>query len=231
MQVLLPEVLPTGFSSLDQALGGGIPRGRIVEIFGPSNSGKTTLGLQIFAQAQRYGLTTVWVDADRTFDVSYAAALGVNCERMPVLQPESAEDALAMFHELARTRAVDLLVVDSTAALVPLLELEAEVGAQSPGLHARVLASGLRTLARLAANVRMSAIFLDQTRSRVYRAGDVAEDSASGPALKLHAAIRIALGSPCGNRTPFRIEKNKVAHAFSTGALVRSIAPGFAAAP
>src|SRR5262249_34111936 len=148
--------LPTGFAVLDDALGAGLPRGHVVEIFGPPDSGKTTLGLQVVARAQREGLHAVWVDADRTFDPEYAAVLAVVIERLPGRQPASTENAMAMLHRLTASGALDLMVVDSAAALVPSLELEAGVGNHSAGLYGRVLASGLRTLVRAAANAETS---------------------------------------------------------------------------
>lgn len=224
--------LPTGFPVLDAALGaGGLPRGHLVEIFGPPDTGKTTLGLQIVARAQRAGLTAGWVDADRTFDPDYAAALGVEIERLPLVQPDSAESAMAMLRRLISSGALDLIMVDSAAALVPSLELEAGVGDHSPSLHGRVLASGLRTLVRAAANAEASIVFLNQARSRWERSGEQSETSASGPALKLYASIRIALSSEGTGRTHFRILKNKVAPPFSIGVLARRTGQGFVESP
>ena len=137
---------PSGFRALDDALGGGFPRGRIVELFGPSGCGKTTLAIQCVARAQKDGLTAAWIDADHTFDPAYATRLGVDTERVPFAQPASAEQGLEIARTLAGSGAVDLVVVDSAAALVPQLELEAGIGDDAPGLHGRVLASGLRKL-------------------------------------------------------------------------------------
>ncbi len=131
----------SGFRALDEALGGGLPRGHIVELFGPSGCGKTTLAIQCVACAQRNALTAAWIDADHTFDPAYAARLGVDMERVPFAQPGSAEQGLEIVRTLAASGAVDLVVVDSAAALVPQLELEAGIGADAPGLHGRVLAS------------------------------------------------------------------------------------------
>ena len=224
--------LPTGFRALDDALGGGgLPRGRIVEIFGPPDSGKTTLALQIVANVQRKGLNAAWVDAERTFDPAYAVSLRVAADRLPVMQPDSTENAMAMLHRLADSAAVDLLVVDSAAALVPSLELEAGIGNQSPGLHARVLASGLRTLVRLAANSDTAVVFLNQTRVRKDRSGEETETSAGGSALKLYAGIRLVLSRAANGGTRFRILKNKVAAAYSTGELSLEAGPGFSERP
>jgi len=214
--------LPTGFSALDTALGsGGLPRGHVVEIFGPPDSGKTTLALQIVARVQREGRTAGWMDAERTFDAEYAAALGVAIERLPLVQPDSAENGMAMLHCLASSGALDLLVVDSAAALVPSLELEAGVGDPSASLHARVLASGLRPLVRAAANAGTTIVFLNQARVRWEPSGEQMETSAGGSALKLYASIRIALSAAEGKRTRFRILKNKVAASCSMGELAR----------
>ncbi|HUP04678.1 MAG TPA: AAA family ATPase, partial [Bryobacteraceae bacterium] len=136
--------VPTGFGGLDRALGGGLPRGRILELFGPPSCGKTTLALQIAAHWQRGGLTVGWIDADHALDPSYAARLGVAAERLVALDPSSAEEALEMARRLAASAAVELLVVDSAAALVPRLELESAIGEGGRGLQARVLAAGLR---------------------------------------------------------------------------------------
>jgi len=224
--------LTTGFAALDAALGGGgLPRGHVVEIFGPPDSGKTTLGLQIVARAQREGWMAGWMDADRTFDPEYASALGVAIERLPLVQPDSAEGAMAMLHRLTLSGALDLLVVDSAAALVPSLELEAGVGDHSPSLHARVLSSGLRPLVRAAANADISIVFLNQARFRWEASGEPVETSAGGPALKLYASIRIALSSAEGKRTRFRILKNKVAASFSMGELARKADRGFVESP
>jgi len=224
--------IATGFRALDDALGtAGLPRGRIVEIFGPPDCGKTTLALQIAGHSLRRRLSAVWMDAEGTYDPAYAADLGVPVEELPVIRPDSAESAMSMLNELARSAAVDLIVVDSAAALVPSLEMEAAIGGQSPGLQARVLASGLRTLARFAANGAVSTVFLNQARVRKDRSGEESETSACGPALKLHAAIRIALHPSGPHETGFRILKNKVAGAFATGRLTHAAGRGFLESP
>src|ERR1035437_7603378 len=192
--------LSTGFPALDTAIGaGGWPRGRIVELFGPSSAGKTTLALQSAAHAQRHRATAAWIDAEHAFDPAYASALGVAIERLPVAQPESAEQALEIAGRLAVSGAVDLLVVDSAAALVPKLELETELGG-SQGLSSRVLASGLRHLARIVARTDTVVVFLNQIRSRRDGAGGESETPAGGPSLKLYAAVRISLAPPVGGR-------------------------------
>ncbi|MDR3701646.1 MAG: hypothetical protein P4L56_18505 [Candidatus Sulfopaludibacter sp.] len=220
MQSHTPGAIATGFSSLDLALGvGGLPRGSIVELFGPSSSGKTTLALQIVAHAQQAGSPAAWIDADHTFDPAYAAQLSVNLEALPVGQPESAEEALEVTRQLAVSGAVDLVVVDSAAALVPRMELETSLGEGSAGMQSRVLASGLRRLAA-AARTGVVVLFLNQTR------GGENEVSAGGPGLKLYAAVRIFL-EPAARGVRFRTVKNKVSAPFSTGELQWASAVGF----
>jgi recombination protein RecA len=157
--------LSTGFARLDEATG-GLPRGGIVELFGAPDCGKTTLALQIAAHTQRGGWTAAWIDAEHCFDAAYAKRLGVVLDRLPVAQPDSAEEALEMLRRLAASGAVDLLVVDSAAALVPQLELAAGIGASGGGLHGRVLASGLRRLAPAIRRSGTAALFLNHTRGR-----------------------------------------------------------------
>jgi len=224
--------IATGFAALDSALGGGgLPRGRIVELFGPSSSGKTTLAVQIVARLQKNGSAAAWIDADHTFDPAYASALGVAIERLPVAQPDSAEQALEIVRQLALSRAVELLVVDSAAALVPRLELESGIGVSGPGLHGRILASGLRSLSLTLARTETSLLFLNQNRSRMEPSGGEAETSAGGAALKLHAAARIALGPGAGQRVRFRVLKNKAAAAFGEGELEWNQGLGFVESP
>jgi recombination protein RecA len=212
-----PAALPTGFPSLDSALGiGGLPRGRIVEVFGPPSCGKTTLALRVAARAQADGATVAWIDADRAFDARYAASSGVILDTLILARPGHAEEALEIARRLAASGAVDLMIVDSAAALVPRLELESQIGQSGPGLQARVVGSGLRMLAAAAARSGCAALFLNQTRSRSEYGGAAA--SAGGPALKMYAAVRIAL-LPCGSETCFRILKNKTAAAFVEGRL------------
>ncbi len=214
-------VLPTGFAALDSALGGGLPRGAIAEVFGPPSSGKTTLALRIVAQAQKTGATAAWIDAEHVFDASYASTLGVKVVEMPLAQPESAEEALEIASKLADSGAVDLLIVDSAAALAPQLELQSGIGGGGAGLQTRVLASGLRKLARVAGKSGMVAVFLNQTRSRMQAPGGDEESSAGGPPLKLYASLRLALEA-AGGRAGFRVLKNKGAAAFRRGELTKS---------
>lgn len=220
--------MPTGFGALDAALGGGFPRGRILELFGPPSCGKTTLALQAAANVQRAGFTAGWIDADHAFDPAYAARLGVCIERLVALKPASAEEALEMACRLAASAALDLLVVDSAAALVPRLELDAAIGQSSHGLQARVLASGLRKLVKEAVRGGLTALFLNQTRGRMESAEE--ETTAAGPSLKLYAASRIALGS-MGGSVCFRMLKNKAAAPFARGELRWDEARGFVQGP
>ena len=219
--------LPTGFVALDSALDGGLPRSAIVEIFGPASSGKTTLALQIVARAQQNGATAAWIDAEHVFDAPYALILGVCLPKMPLAQPESAEQALEIACKLAGSAAVDLLIVDSAAALVPQLELESAIADSGEGLHSRVLASGLRKLAHAVAASGAVAVFLNQTRSR----GSEEESSAGGPPLKLYASLRLALDPQKGDYVAFRVLKNKAAAAFREGRLARARGGEFVESP
>jgi recombination protein RecA len=220
--------ISTGFARLNAALDtGGFPRGSILEVFGPS-CGKTTLLLQTIARLQASGGSAGWIDADHTFDPQYAAALGVDLGRLPLAQPDSAEQALEMARRLAASGALDLLVLDSAAALTPQLEREAAIGESGAGLHSRVLASGLRKLAMAAMRAGVSVVFLNQIRSRVEPAG---ETSAGGPPLKLYAAVRIRVAPGPGLRLRFRVLKNRAAGAFREGELEYRPGRGFVEAP
>ena len=224
--------LPTSFASLDAALGvGGLPCGSMVELFGPAACGKTTLALQIAAHVLRRDRAAAWLDAERTFDPAYAESLGVEIQRLPVLQPACAEQALEMTHQLVSTGALHLLVVDSAAALVPQLELESGIGDTGAGLQGRVLASGLRRLRRAVERAGTCVLFLNQERARRESSGEDADSSAGGAALKLHAAARIALSPVANHRVRFRILKNKVAAPFAGGELEWQPGAGFVECP
>jgi recombination protein RecA len=221
--------LPTGFAALDRALGGGLPRGRIVELFGPT-SGKTTLALEIAARVQSRG-PVAWIDADRTFDAAYAAKLGVALARLPVVRPESAEQAMEIACRLAASGGLELLVVDSAAALVPGAELDAGIGGSGPSMHSRALASGLRKLATALARAAIPALFLNQVRTRLAASGGISETSAGGPPLKLHAAVRIFLAPAGPRRVRFRVLKNKASAACAEGELEWKPGAGFTESP
>jgi recombination protein RecA len=204
-------LIGTGFPALDEALGGGLPRGRIVEFFGPAGSGKTTLALQCVAHLQSAGLNAAFLDADHTFDAAYAASLGVAIEQMPVAQPASAEQAMDIARTLAASGALDLIVVDSAAALAPRLEVEAGITEAIPRLQSRVLANELRKLSASIRRSETSVLFLNQMRSRPDRGPGEAETSAGGPPLKLFAAIRIAMMPASDSILRLRVLKNNAA--------------------
>ena len=218
---------PSGFRALDEALGGGFPRGHMVELFGPSGCGKTTLAIQCVAAAQKQALTAAWIDADHSFDAAYAEQLGAAMEHVPFAQPASAEQGLEIARTLAASGAVDLVVVDSAAALVPRLELEAGIGNDSPGLHGRVLASGLGRLRHALQKSCTCVLFLNQMRSRGSASAGEGETSAGGAPLKLFASVRIALAPAAHARVTLRVVKNKVAESASEGVLERRRDLGF----
>lgn len=206
----VPTPLPTGFAALDDALGGGLPPGRILEWFGPSGCGKTTLAIQILARLQRNGATVAWIDADHTFDPAYAMGLGLDVERMPLSQPRSAEQALETVRQLAMSAAVEAIVIDSAAALLPQLELAIGIGSV-PGLQSRVLATGLRKLRLGMRSSDTCVIFLNQMRNRLETSGGERVTSAGGMPLKLYADVRLALTKAGAMRLCVKTLRNKVA--------------------
>jgi recombination protein RecA len=220
--------LSTGFRALDHALGGGFPRARIVELFGPSGCGKTTLALQIIAHIQRVGMSAAWIDADRTFDAAYASSLGIDIEGLPLAQPGTAEQALEMARTLAVSGAVELIVIDSAAALAPRLEVEAGIGDSAPGLQSRVLGSELRKLSAAIRRGDACVVFLNQMRNRPGGAG---ETSAGGAPLKLFAAVRIAMLPVGGSRLCLRVLKNKAAEGLAGRELEWRRGSGFVESP
>ena len=222
---------PSGFHALDETHGGGFPRGHMSELFGPSGCGKTTLSIQCVAAAQKQSLTAAWIDADHTFDAAYAAQLGVEMEHVPFAQPGSAEQGLEIARALAASDAVDLVIVDSAAALVPQLELDAGIGNDSPGLHGRVLASGLRKLQQTLQKSCACVVFLNQMRNRGTGSSGEGETSAGGAPLKLFAAVRIALAPAAGARITLRVRKNKVAESIIERTLDRRRDLGFLERP
>jgi recombination protein RecA len=225
------RALPTGFAILDRALGiGGLPCSRITEIFGPANCGKTALALQAIAHGQRTGTAAAWIDAEHAFDPTFASKLGVDLERMPVAEPASAEEALEMTRRLAASGAIDLVVVDSAAALVPQIELETGLAAASASLQGRVLGSELRRLLSVVRRSGVAILFLNQTRTRLEASAGELETSAGGPSLKLYAAVRIALAAT-GKVVRFRVLKNELAAPFTTGELEWRRGSGFVEGP
>ena len=218
------EAIPTGSLALDLALGiGGVPRGRIIEIYGPESSGKTTLALHVLAQAQKMGGEVAFVDAEHALDPTYARALRVKIEDMLISQPDTGEQALEITEALVRSGAIDVVVVDSVAALVPRAEIEGEMGDSFVGLHARLMSQALRKLTGIIAKTNTVVIFINQLREKVGVMYGNPEVTTGGRALKFYASVRIDVrrietlknGSEMiGNRTRAKVVKNKVAPPF-----------------
>ena len=218
------EAIPTGSLALDLALGiGGVPRGRIIEIYGPESSGKTTLALHVLAQAQKMGGEVAFVDAEHALDPTYARALGVKIEDMLISQPDTGEQALEITEALVRSGAIDVVVVDSVAALVPRAEIEGEMGDSFVGLHARLMSQALRKLTGIIAKTNTVVIFINQLREKVGVMYGNPEVTTGGWALKFYASVRIDVrrietlksgGEMIGNRTRAKVVKNKVAPPF-----------------
>ncbi len=218
------EAISTGSLALDLALGiGGLPKGRIVEIYGPESSGKTTLALHVLAQAQKAGGEVAFIDAEHALDIGYARALGVNIEEMLVSQPDTGEQALEITEALVRSGAIDVIVVDSVAALVPRAEIEGEMGDSFVGLHARLMSQALRKLAGAINKTNCIVIFINQLREKVGVMYGNPEVTTGGRALKFYASVRIDVrrietlknGSEMiGNRTRAKVVKNKMAPPF-----------------
>ncbi len=223
---LAVEVIPTGSLSLDIALGvGGIPRGRITEIFGPESSGKTTLCLHIAAEAQKLGGTVAFIDMEHALDPAYAAKLGVDVESLLVSQPDMGEQALEIAETLVRSGAVDLVIIDSVAALVPRAEIEGDMGDASMGMQARLMSQALRKLSGAINQTKTAVIFTNQLRQKIGVMFGNPETTPGGLALKFYASVRldtrriqsIKMGAEIvGNRTRVRVVKNKVAPPFRT---------------
>jgi len=216
--------IPTGSLALDYALGiGGIPRGRVAELFGPESSGKTTLALQIVAEAQKQDGIAAFVDAEHAMDVTYARKLGVNCDDLLVSQPDTGEQALEITEVLVRSGAMDVVVIDSVAALVPRAEIEGEMGDVHVGLQARLMSQALRKLTATISKSKTSVIFINQIRIKIGVMFGNPETTPGGNALKFYSSIRLdirRIGSikdgqeVIGNRTRVRVVKNKVAPPF-----------------
>ena len=218
------EAVPTGSLTLDLALGiGGVPRGRIVEIFGPESSGKTTVALHIVAEVQKLGGTAAFIDAEHALDPVYAKALGVDIEELLVSQPDSGEQALDVTEHLVRSGAVDVVVVDSVAALVPQQEIDGTMGASHVGLQARLMSQALRKLSGIISKTNCVAIFINQLREKVGVMYGNPETTTGGRALKFYASVRLDVrkteslkqgGDVYGNKVKVKIVKNKVAPPF-----------------
>lgn len=220
------EVIPTGALGLDLALGvGGIPRGRVVEIFGPESSGKTTLMLHVIANAQKAGGLAAFIDAEHALDPAYAKKLGVNLDDLLVSQPDSGEEALTICETLARSNALDVIVIDSVAALVPKAELDGEMGMATMGMQARLMSQALRKLTAVLAKAKTTCIFTNQIREKVGIMFGNPETTPGGKALKFYASVRIDIrrkdalkdsaGNVIGNHVRTKIVKNKVAPPFA----------------
>ncbi len=223
---VLPEiqVISTGALSLDIALGvGGIPRGRIIEIYGPESSGKTTLALHIVAEAQKTGGIAAFIDAEHALDVHYARNLGVNTDNLLISQPDTGEQALEITEVLVRSGAIDVLVIDSVAALVPRAEIEGEMGDAHMGLQARLMSQALRKLTATISKSRCSVIFINQIRMKIGVMFGNPETTTGGNALKFYSSVRMDIRrigalkqgqDVIGNRTRVKVVKNKVAPPF-----------------
>ena len=218
------DTISTGSMSLDLALGvGGVPRGRVIEIYGPESSGKTTLALSIIAEAQKQGGFAAIIDAEHALDPNYAKALGVNTDELLVSQPDTGEQALEIAEMLIRSGALDVVAVDSVAALVPKAEIEGEMGDSLPGLQARLMSQALRKLAAVVARSRTSLIFINQLRMKIGIMFGNPETTTGGNALKFYATVRMDIRrvasikdgeSIVGNRTRVKVVKNKLAAPF-----------------
>ena len=218
------STIPSGCLELDFALGvGGIPRGRIIEIYGPESSGKTTIALHIIAEAQKLGGTAAFIDAEHALDPVYAENLGVDVDELYVSQPDTGEQALEITEELVRSGAVDIIVVDSVAALVPKAEIEGEMGDSHVGLQARLMSQALRKLTGIISKSKAIVIFINQLREKVGVMFGNPETTTGGRALKFYASIRMEIrkgeaiksgGDVIGNRARVKVVKNKVAPPF-----------------
>ena len=220
------EVIPTGSLGIDVALGvGGYPRGRVVEIYGPESSGKTTLTLHAIAETQKQGGIAAFIDAEHAFDRFYAEKLGIDVENLIISQPDNGEQALEIADNLVRSGAIDLLVIDSVAALTPKAEIEGEMGDSRMGLHARLMSQALRKMTGSVSKTKCTVIFINQLREKIGVMFGNPETTTGGNALKFYASVRIDIrrstqiknaDAVIGNRTKVKIVKNKVAPPFRT---------------
>ena len=220
------DVIPTGSLGIDVALGvGGYPRGRVVEIYGPESSGKTTLTLHAIAEAQKQGGIAAFIDAEHAFDRFYAEKLGIDVENLIISQPDNGEQALEIADNLIRSGAIDLLVIDSVAALTPKAEIEGEMGDSRMGLHARLMSQALRKMTASVSKTKCTVIFINQLREKIGVMFGNPETTTGGNALKFYASVRIDIrrstqiknaDAVIGNKTKVKIVKNKVAPPFRT---------------
>lgn len=220
------ELIPSGALSLDLALGGGYPKGRIIEIYGPESSGKTTLALHAIAEVQKTGGTAAFVDAEHALDPAYAKKLGVDTDNLLVSQPDNGEQALEITETLVRSNAVDLIVVDSVAALVPQAEIDGDMGDSHMGLQARLMSQALRKLTGIINKSKATVIFINQIRMKIGVMFGNPETTTGGNALKFYASVRMDIrrigqikgdgDDIAGNRTKVKIVKNKIAAPFRT---------------
>lgn len=220
------EVIPTGCLTLDAALGiGGVPRGRIIEIYGPESSGKTTVALHIIAQTQKLGGIAAFIDAEHALDPAYAANLGVDLDNLYVSQPDTGEQALDITDSLVRSGAVDLIVIDSVAALTPKAEIEGDMGDSHVGLQARLMSQALRKLTAITNKSKTCVVFINQLREKVGILFGNPETTPGGKALKFYASVRLDIRKSdalkdsdglIGNRTKAKVVKNKLAPPFKT---------------
>ena len=218
------DVVPTGSLSLDLALGlGGMPRGRIIEIYGPESSGKTTVALHVVAEVQKMGGIAGFIDAEHALDPTYAAHIGVDIDNLYISQPDNGEQALEMTEPMGRSGAVDVIIVDSVAALVPKAEIDGEMGDSHVGLHARLMSQALRKLTGIISKSNCVVIFINQLREKVGVMFGNPETTTGGRALKFYASVRLDVrrietlkvgGEVVGNRTRVKVVKNKVAPPF-----------------
>ena len=226
-EVMDVPAISTGSISLDLALGiGGIPRGRVIEIYGPESSGKTTLALHCIAEAQKSGGMAAFIDAEHTFDRKYAENLGIDTENLLISQPDNGEQALEITEHLIRSGAIDIIVIDSVAALVPKAELEGEMGESKMGLQARLMSQALRKLTGTINKTGCSCIFINQLREKIGIVFGNPETTTGGNALKFYATVRLDIrrigqikessSEITGNRTRVKVVKNKVAPPFKT---------------
>lgn len=217
------ELIPSGALSLDLALGGGYPKGRIIEVYGPESSGKTTLTLHAIAQVQKTGGTAAFIDAEHALDPSYAKRLGVDTDNLLVSQPDNGEQALEIAETLVRSSAVDLVVVDSVAALVPQAEIDGDMGDSHMGLQARLMSQALRKLTGIISKSKTTVIFINQIRMKIGVMFGNPETTTGGNALKFYASVRLDIRrigqiksgeDIIGNRTKVKVVKNKIAPPF-----------------